>query len=57
MQAVRASSGRIDYGYLVAGDVSPDGTRILLRKWHNEGAFMWFRDVEAGETVEEAITR
>ena len=36
-------------------DISPDGTRILIRRAHNEGAWMWARGLD--ESVEEAMTR
>ena len=40
---------------LVAGDISPDGRRILLRRAHNEGAWMWIRD-DLATSVEDVLT-
>ncbi len=50
-------AANIDYEFLVAGDISMDGSRILLRRGKNDGAYMWARNVDAGQTVEEALTR
>lgn len=38
---------------LVAGDISISGDRILLRRAHSEGAWMYMR--EQGQSVEEAL--
>lgn len=35
--------GIIQRHFLVAGDVSPDGTRIAIRSGFNQGAWMWNR--------------
>ena len=39
---------------LVAGDISFDGERILLRRAFNNGAWMWSRDTSL--SVEEVLT-
>ena len=47
-------SGLIERKMLVAGDISPDGTRILIRRGHNKGAWMYSRD-PGTQTVEEVL--
>lgn len=39
---------------LVAGDISPSGDRILLRRAKNEGAWMWNRNPSM--SVEDTLT-
>lgn len=46
--------GNIAYEFLVAGDVSADGLRVLLRRGENHDAYMWFR--EPGQSIEEVLT-
>merc|ERR1712038_2074279 len=46
--------GYIEREMLVAGDISIDGTRILLRRAHSKGAWMWQRS--SGQSVEDALT-
>ncbi len=46
--------GIIPYEFLVAGDISADGRRILLRSGKNRGAWMWTRNPQE-ETVEDAL--
>jgi len=45
--------GYIEREMLVAGDVSIDGSKILLRRAHSKGAWMWERQAE--QSVEEAL--
>merc|ERR1712018_596435 len=45
--------GSIKKEMLVAGDVSIDGSKILLRRAHSKGAWMWERQAE--QSVEEAF--
>jgi len=47
--------GSIDKGFLVAGDISVDGSRIAIRAGKNRGAWYYTRDVASGQTVEDAL--
>ena len=47
-------SGILKYESLVAGDISSDGRRILIRQNHNNGAWMYFRN-DLSQSVEEVL--
>ena len=46
--------GVLKYEFLVAGDISRDGKRILIRQGKNAGAWMYFRD-DVSQSVEDVL--
>ncbi len=42
-----------EYTFLVSGDISPSGDRIILERGHSEGAWMWARN--EGQFIEDAL--